>query len=246
MRAIIPNEQGRIRRILRHMTTYWKHIFDGEPSPMANHRVSVFEMPGLIGIGIAKHASAPATELILHSLISRLDGSPTWIFVDEFWSLLGDEVSAEWLFDAIRTLRKKNAGFVGCTQSLIEIVNSPYRDLLLESCPGKVFLPNAEARGEYVREAYFKLGLNAQEIALISNATPQKHYYYRCPIGSRLFSLALGDTGRAICAATGYKSVELARRVLAESPNTEAFIDNWLAGNGDELPPVQQLTAAGR
>jgi hypothetical protein len=35
LRAIIPNEQG---RILRHMTTYWKHIFDGEPSPMANHR----------------------------------------------------------------------------------------------------------------------------------------------------------------------------------------------------------------
>src|SRR5262249_37033215 len=196
LRAIIPNEQGRIRRILRHMTTYWKHIFDGEPSTTANHRVTVFEMRGLIGIGIAKRASAPATELILHLLISRLDGSPTWIFADEFWSLLGDEVSAEWLFDAIRTLRKKNAGFVGCTQSLIEIVTSSYRDLVVESCPGKVFLANAEARGEYVREAFFKLGLNAQEIDLIANASPQKHYSYRCPLDARLFSLALDDPGR--------------------------------------------------
>ncbi|MBV8357545.1 MAG: hypothetical protein JO189_06355 [Deltaproteobacteria bacterium] len=245
LRAIIPNEQGRIRRILRHMTTYWKHIFDGEPTSTANHRITVFEMRGLIGLG--QRAAAAAMELILHSLISNLDGSPTWIFADEFWSLLGDQVSAEWLFDAIRTLRKKNAGFIGCTQSLVEIVNSPYRDLLLESCPGKVLLPNAEARGEYVREAYFKLGLNAHEIDLIANATPQKHYYYRCPIGSRLFSLTLGDTGRAICASTGYRDVQLARRILAESPNSDAFLDNWLATrNADGLAPVQQLAAAGR
>ena len=245
LRAIIPGEQGRIRRILRHYTTYWKHLFDGEPTTAATNRVTVFEMRGLIGLG--KRASAPATELILHSIICKLNGSATWIFADEFWSLLGDEVSAEWLFDAIRTLRKKNAGFVGCTQSLVEIVNSPYRDLLLESCPGKVLLPNAEARGEYVREAYFKLGLNAHEIDLIANATPQKHYYYRCPIGSRLFSLTLGDTGCAICTSTGYRDVQLARHILAESPNSDAFLDNWLATrNADGLAPVQQLAAAGR
>src|SRR5215469_2302487 len=78
LRAIIPNEQGRIRRILRHMTTYWKHIFDGEPTSTVNHRVTVFEMRGLIGLG--QRAAAAAMELILHSLISNLDGSPTWIF----------------------------------------------------------------------------------------------------------------------------------------------------------------------
>jgi type IV secretion system protein TrbE len=244
LRAIIPAEQGRIRRILRHYTTYWKHIFDGESGAAENNRVMVFEMRGLIGLG--KRASAPATELVLHSIISRLDGSPAWIFADEFWSLLGDEVSAEWLFDAIRTLRKKNAGFVGCTQSLVEIVNSPYRDLLLESCPGKVFLPNSEARGEYVREAYYKLGLNAHEIDIVANATPQKHYYYRAPIGSRLFALALGDVSRTICASTGYRDVQLARRVLAESPNIETFVDNWLATRaGADLTPVQQIAAAG-
>jgi type IV secretion system protein TrbE len=244
LRAIIPGEQGRIRRILRHYTTYWKHLFDGEPTTAAGNRVTVFEMRGLIGLG--KRASAPATELILHSIISKLDGAPTWIFADEFWALLADEVSAEWLFDAIRTLRKKNAGFVGCTQSLVEIVNSPYRDLLLESCPGKVLLPNHEARGEYVREAYFKLGLNSHEIDLVANATPQKHYYYRCPIGSRLFTLALGDIGRTICAATGHRDVQLARSVLAESPNPDAFVDNWLATrDAHDLAPVQQ-TAAGR
>ena len=245
LRAIIPGEQGRIRRILRHYTTYWKHIFDGEPGDAADNRMTVFETRGLIGLG--KRASAPATEFILHWIISRLDGSPTWIFADEFWSLLGDEVSAEWLFESIRTLRKKNAGFVGCTQSLVEIVNSPYRDLLLESCPGKVFLPNSEASGEYVREAYHKLGLNGHQIDLIANATPHKHFYYRCPIGSRLFVLVLGDVARAICASTGYRDVQMARRVLSESPNSETFLDNWLASQGgDDITPVQSISAAGR
>jgi type IV secretory pathway VirB4 component len=226
LRGIVPGEQGRIRRILRHYTTYWKNIFDGEPTAADNNRVAIYEMRGLVGLG--KRASAPATELILHSIISALDGSPTWIFADEFWSLLGDEVSAEWLFDSIRTLRKKNSGFVGCTQSLVEIVNSPYRDLLLESCPGKIFLPNSEARGEYVRENYFKLGINEHEVAIIANASPQRQYYYRSPIGSRLFTLTLGNVAKAICASTGYQDVQRARRILAESPNGH-FVDAWLS-----------------
>jgi type IV secretory pathway VirB4 component len=241
LRAIIPGEQGRIRRILRHYSTYWAHIFDGEPTGAANNRVTVYELRSLIGLG--KRASAPATELLLHSIIAGLDGTPTWIFADEFWSLLGDEVSAEWLFDAIRTLRKKNAGLVGCTQSLTEIVNSPYRDLLLESCPGKILLPNPEARGDYVRDAYFKLGLSSHEIDLLANATPRKHYYFRSPIGSRLFTLALGDIGSAICASTGYRDVQQARTVLSESPDATTFLDNWLVTRGvADLVPSQPIT----
>jgi type IV secretion system protein TrbE len=233
LRAIIPGEQGRIRRILRHYSTYWKQIFDGEPAAAANSRVAIFEMRGLVGLG--KRASAPATELILRSIISNLDGSPVWILADEMWSLLGDEVSAEWLFDSIRTLRKKNSGLVGCTQSLVEIVNSPYRDLLLESCPGKILLPNSEAGGEYVREAYYKLGLNEHEIAIIANASPQRQYYYRSPIGSRLFTLALGPVAKAIVASTGYQDVQRARAILSESPNGH-FLDAWLS---ERLPAYE-------
>jgi len=248
LRALIPGEQVRVRRILRHYTTYWKHIFDGEPGTEAIKRVTVYEMRGLMGLG--KRAAAPATEFILHSIISALDGSPTWIFADEFWALLGDEVSAEWLFDSIRTVRKRNCGFVGSSQSLTEIVNSPYRDLLLESCPGKILLPNSEARGEYVREAYYKLGLNEHEVAILSSASPQRQYLYRSPIGSRLFTLALGDLAKNICAATGYKDVQLARRLLAESPNG-LFLDAWLSerlpGRQYSLPVAPETEAvAGR
>jgi len=227
LRALIPGEQGRIRRILRHYSIYWAHIFNGTPDhATAEQRVTIYEMRGLMGLG--KRAAGPATELILHSIISRLDGSPAWIFADEFWSLLGDEVSAEWLFDSIRTVRKRNCGFIGCTQSLTEIVNSPYRDLLLESCPGKILLPNQEAGSEYVRDSYRRIGLNDHEIAIISSARPQREYFYRSSIGNRLFALALGDVAQNLCAATGYQDVATARRLLAESPNG-LFLDAWLS-----------------
>jgi type IV secretion system protein TrbE len=232
LRALIPGEQVRIRRILRHYTTYWKHVFDGEPTAASKARVSIYEIRGLWNLG--PRAAAPAPELILTTIISGLDGTtPTWIFADEFWALLGDPVSAEWLFDALRTLRKRNCGLIGSTQSLTEIVNSPYRDLLLESSPAKVLLPNHELRqSSYVRDTYGKLGLNDHEMDMLGNATPHRQYFFRSPIGSRLFTLELGDIGRAICASTGYQDVARARELLAESPGPEAFLNNWLADRG--------------
>jgi type IV secretion system protein TrbE len=232
LRAIIPGEQQKIRRILDHYTTYSKHVFDGEPTTASKARLSIYEIRGLWNLG--RRAAAPALELILTTIISNLDGTtPTWIFADEFWALLGDPVSAEWLFDALRTLRKKNCGLVGSSQSLTDIINSPDHDLLLESSPAKILLPNHELRqSSYVRDTYGKLGLNDHEMDMLGNATPHRQYFFRSPIGSRLFTLELGDIGRAICASTGYQDVARAKELLAESPGSEAFLNNWLVERG--------------
>ena len=246
LRAIVPGEMQRVRRVLHHYIRYWGHIFDGDKridrtdgnerfdtangcvnsvsraDSQANRLLTVYELRGLMGLG--KRASAPATELILHNVISRLDGSPAWILVDEFWQLLGDEVSAEWLFDAIRTLRKKNCGLIGATQSLAEIVNSPYRDLLLESCPGKIFLPNTEAASPYGREQYRAIGVSDHEIACIARAIPKRQAYFKSAIGCRLFDLDLGDVAKAILASTGYNDVSRARELLGQGD----FLSCWL------------------
>ena len=191
-------------------------------------------------VSLGDRAYAPAIELILYSITSSIRDDPVWVFADEFWALLADPISSAWLFDTIRTLRKKNAGFIGCTQSLVEIANSRDRDLLLESCPGKVLLPNSEARGEYVRQSYFKLGLNTHEIDLIATATPQRQYYFHSRLGTRLFSLNLGPVARAICASTGLPDVEAARHLLEES-DSSTFLGNWLEDRGIhlDLPLVQ-------
>lgn len=233
-------QDQRMRTILQQYAEggKWAHIFAGEVPP-ADVRLAIYELRNLISLG--DRAYAPAIELVLHSITSNLSGNPAWVFADEFWALLADPISSEWLFNTIRTLRKKNAGFVGCTQSLVEIASSPYRDLLLESCPGKILLPNSEARGDYVREAYYKIGLNSHEIDLIATATPKRQYYFHSRLGTRLFNLNLGPVAQAICASTGLPDVETARRLLEES-DEHSFLNNWLEERDIHLnlPLVQE------
>jgi type IV secretion system protein TrbE len=147
-------------------------------------------------------------------------GEPTLIFVDEAWRLLNDPVSAEWFYGALRTLRKRNAGIVMATQSITEIASSPYCNLLLESCPAKIFLPNPEARGAHVRDSYLKLGLTLRQVEIIARATPRSQYYYTSPLGSRLFNLDLGPIALALCGSTGHPEL-LARG--------GGFLEAWLA-----------------
>jgi type IV secretory pathway VirB4 component len=218
------------RRILHHYTAAgpWGGIFDGEPAEDdAKNFLSVYEMRGLMALG--ERACAPATELVLHAVESRLTGAPTFIFCDEAWRTLNDPVSGEWLYEAIRTFRKRNAGIILATQSLTEIAASSYCNLLLESCPTKVFLPNPEARGEHVRDAYLKLGLSPREIEIIAHARPRSHYYYTSPLGKRLFSCDLGPAALALCAATGHPDVKQARELLAQGGD---FLNAWLRTRG--------------
>ena len=251
LRALIPGEMQRVRRVLHHYIRYWGHIFDGDKridrtdgnerfdtangcvnsvsraDSQVNRLLTVYELRGLIGLG--KRASAPATELILHNIISRLDGSPAWILVDEAWQFLDNPVSAEWYFEAIRVLRKKNAGLIASTQSLIEIASSPYRDLILESSPGLILLPNPQANSAYVRESYHKLGISGHLINVIARAIPHRDYLFHSPVGSRLFQLDLGPVGRAICGATGMNDVTKARQILVKSAD---FLTDWMAECG--------------
>ena len=60
---------------------------------------------------------------------------------------------------------------------MTEIAASPYCNLLLESCPAKIFLPNPEARGEHVRQAYLKLGLTQRQVEIIARAIPRSQYF---------------------------------------------------------------------
>jgi type IV secretory pathway VirB4 component len=218
-----------LRRILNQYTEAgpWGHIFDGVPGNNRDSQVRVYETRGLMALG--ERAAAPALEWLLHEIERECAGAPTLIFVDEAWRLLNDPVSADWFYAALRTLRKRNAGIVMATQSVTEIAASPYCNLLLESCPAKIFLPNPEARGEHVRDSYQKLGLTRRQIEIIARAAPRSQYYYTSPLGSRLFNLDLGPIALALCGATGHPDLRRARELLARGGE---FLEAWLAERG--------------
>jgi len=228
--------RDRIRRILKELIDSYSHIMGGSADPSRDNRVIIYEMSGLRQI--PTHVAAPATELLLHNIVSKLDGSPAWVLADEFWSLLGDEISATWLFDTIRTLRKKNCSFVGVTQSLVEIVNSPDRDLLLENLPGHIFLPNHAARGAYVSENYLKIGVSEHEIASITRGSIGD-FLYKSAAGTRAATCLLGPAGQAVCASTSYTAGLTARGLLAEGGD---FCARWLQEQGVHVPSAATVT----
>jgi type IV secretion system protein VirB4 len=101
-----------------------------------------FELETLMGMG--PKVTIPVLTYLFHRIEQRLDGRPTLIVIDEAWVVLANSTFGAQLEEWLRTLRKKNAAVVLATQSLSEIANSPQRDVILESCPTKLYLSNAE------------------------------------------------------------------------------------------------------
>jgi type IV secretion system protein VirB4 len=188
----------------------------------------IFELETLMGMG-AK-VIVPVLTYLFHRIEQRLDGRPTLIVIDEAWVMLANSTFGAKLEEWLRTLRKKNAAVILATQSLSEIASSPHRDVILESCPTKLYLPNAEARNPQTRELYHRFGLSDRQIDIIAGAAPKRDYYYVSPLGRRLFQFALGPAALAFLGAGSKDDVFTARRMIAE--HGEGWQAEWLRSRG--------------
>ena len=116
------------------------------------------------------------------------------------------------------------------TQSLTEVANSPIRDVILESCPTKILLPNPEAQNPATGELYRKFGLTDRQIEIIAEATPKRHYYYLSPLGRRLFELGLGPATLAFIGAGSKADILEARRLITS--HGRSWSVEWLRARG--------------
>src|SRR5690606_40314603 len=127
---------------------------------------------------------------------ARLDGRPTYIAVDEGRMAMTEGRFAEQVAEWSVTVRKDNAAVGLATQDPSDLAESPYRAQLMESYPVHFFLPNprmtVDRRGQYA-----SMGLNAREIEIVRTSQPQRHVYYKTPLGSRLFVLTPGPLTHA-------------------------------------------------
>jgi type IV secretion system protein VirB4 len=150
----------------------------------------------------------PILLYMFHRVEQRLEsGTPSLLIVEEAWvtalhSLFGATVES-WL----RTLRKKNAAVVFVSQSVADVVNSPRRDVILESCPTKILLPNPEAESDHVRRLYEGIGLNRRQIQILASALPKRQYYVMSSLGRRLISLGLGPAALSFIGMAGREAI---------------------------------------
>lgn len=239
--ALLSDEE--VRAALRYYTLEGAlgRMLDAERDSISAGRFMVFEMEDLLAL--KEQAAIPVLLYLFRCFQRALQGQPTMLFLDEAWVMLGHPVFRAKLREWLKTLRSKNCAVVMATQSLSDAFRSGILDVLLESCPTKIFLPNEDAdiRGTPEnpgpRDFYEGMGLNDKQIEIIRTAVKKRHYYLVAPEGRRLFDLGLGAITLAF---TGSSSKEdIARVGQLERRHGDRWPFVWLGEKGVDYAALQ-------
>lgn len=201
---------------------YMSSLLDAKEDGFKKSKFQTFEISNLMGLD--NRLSTPVLLYLFHKIQCSLDGRPTFIIIDEGWLIMLHETFMTYWIEFLRTIRKNNACVLLATQSLSDIVNSPYVNFINESCLTKVFLPNPAAREADNKTFYQAFGLNERQIEIISTSVRKKHYYVTVrDIGYRLIDLGLRD-------------LELAFYGAGTGPKERAMVKELKGGYGDNWP----------
>ena len=132
-------------------------------------------------------------------------------------------------------MRRMNCGFVGLTQSSVEITDSPYCNLLLGNMRGNSSSLTIPPIPLSSPTPLARLGLNPHEVSRIAGAHTSE-FFYKSRLGSRLASGWLDPLGQAICASTSVAENVEAMRALLKHCKPENLLDEWLARCGVGKP----------
>jgi len=99
-------------------------------------------------------------------------------FIDEAWVFLKTPSIQKYVVEALKTWRKANAAMILSTQSLDELRRSAILDVIVESCPTKIFLANPDMDRELYRHQFH---LNDTETELVSTLIPKRQFLIKTP-----------------------------------------------------------------
>ena len=224
----VQDEQ--IREALQHFTVVGPlgALLDADFDSLGTGRMLAFETENLLQLD--EKAVIPVLLYLFRRIEQRLDGSPTLIILDEAWSYLQHELFRSRLKDWLKTMRRKNAVVVMATQQISDIANSEIADVVLENCPTKILLPNAEAKNSGSREFYTRVGLNERELDIMQVSIPKQHYYMVSKLGRRLVDLGVGSVALSWVGVNGREERQIVESVMEQFPYT--WRAEWLRLKG--------------
>jgi type IV secretion system protein VirB4 len=135
----------------------------------------------------------PLLFYILHranSVISDREISTVFkaFFIDEAWVFLKNPSIQRYIVEALKTWRKANAAMILSTQSLDELRRSEVLDVIIESCPTKIFLANPDMDRDLYRRQFH---LNENEVDLISSLIPKQQFLIKTPELAKVANLTV-------------------------------------------------------
>lgn len=210
------------------------HLLDAERDELTLSSFQTFEIEELMNLG--ERNLVPVLLYLFRCIEKRLTGAPSLIILDEAWLMLGHPVFRDKIREWLKVLRKANCAVVLATQSISDAENSGIVDVLKESCPTKICLPNGAAREPGTREFYERIGFNDRQIEIVATAIPKREYYVVSPEGRRLFDMALGPATLSFVGVSGRD--ELARIIELHQQFGTLWPAHWLAERGVPHAPI--------
>lgn len=203
-------------------------VMDAEEDFVRLSDFTVFEIEDLLSAG--DKLGLPVLTYLFRRIERSLQGAPAAILLDEAWVMLGHPVFREKIREWLKVLRKANCLVLLATQSVTDASRSGILDVLVESCPTKLFLPNPNARSKEGRELYQSLGLNERQIELVASGTAKRDYYYVSGQGRRMYELALGPLALALCGSSSKDDIGRIRALQCEQG--AGWLRAWLTLHG--------------
>ena len=112
--------------------------------------------------------------------------------MDEAWRFLRHPTIKDYILEALKTWRSKNAAMLMATQSSDDLLHSDMLNVIIESCPTKIFLANPGMNRELYRSVF---QLTETEAALIANLVPKKQFLLKQPGLAKVLNLNVDQKG---------------------------------------------------
>ncbi|MGB9067342.1 MAG: DUF87 domain-containing protein [Candidatus Acidiferrales bacterium] len=106
--------------------------------------------------------------------------------IDEAWIFFKNPSIKSYIVQALKTWRKHNAAMILSTQSLDELRKSDILDVVVESCPTKIFLANPDMDRELYQGQFH---LNETETELVSTLRPKQQLLIKTPDYAKVANL---------------------------------------------------------
>jgi type IV secretion system protein TrbE len=243
-------EDDDARQTLRHYLAGqgpFGELFDGVVDSYGDAAVVGVETRDIIQLQDAAPLAITAMFRALQR--DRLTGdAPKLVIVDEAWSLLAHPLFAAEIQSWAREMRKLKAVLALATQSLHELQEGPAK-VIADQIGNRVYLPHAEAMRPQTRVLYEAAGLTAEQIQVISTASPKGEYLLQTEELTRLVSLRLEGDALRLCGASSPADLARAQALLGRGVRPgEGFTRAWLAQTTAEWlaeQGVATLQAAG-
>ena len=108
--------------------------------------------------------------------------------IDEAWRFLKNPIIRNYVTEALKTWRKKNACVLLATQSSEDLERSEILRVAIESCPTKVFLANPNIERNVYRELFH---LNETEAERIETLIPRHELLLKRPDIAKVLTLSV-------------------------------------------------------